>query len=134
MVFVAPVAQWIEQSRPKGKIRVRFLAGAQVHKKAAILLSVDPELKELKELVRRNIALSEDTNRAVHRMRRSVVWGRLFQLVWWVAIFALSGYAYYYYLQPYVVKLEQLYEQVQKGGQQAQSAMQQLQQEEQKLT
>lgn len=25
----APVAQWIEQTRPKGKIEVRFLSGAQ---------------------------------------------------------------------------------------------------------
>lgn len=27
-LYSAPVAQWIEQSRPKGKIEVRFLSGA----------------------------------------------------------------------------------------------------------
>lgn len=79
---------------------------------------MDEDIDELRELVRKNIAVTEDTNKLVHRMHRSALWGRFFQIVWWLAVLAASGAAYYYYLQPYVQQLENLYGQVEKSGQQ----------------
>ena len=86
------------------------------------------EIDELKELARRNMAVTEDTNRMVHKMRRSQWWGRVFQFLWWAGIIVISGAAYYYYLQPYMAQLLTLYQKMQQGGVQAQNAAQQLQQ------
>jgi hypothetical protein len=65
--------------------------------------------------------LTLDTNRMVHKMRRGLIWGRLFQVVWWIAILAISGYTYYVYAQPYVDKLIKSYAQVQQTIGQAQN-------------
>jgi len=80
---------------------------------------VDPRIDEI-------LRITKDTNRMVHKMRRSQLWGRFYQVVWWIAILAISGAAYYYYAQPYVDKLTQLYAQVESGGAQAQSVGSQL--------
>ncbi|MDE1924965.1 MAG: hypothetical protein KGH79_02180 [Patescibacteria group bacterium] len=87
---------------------------------------MDQQIEELKELVRQNISLSGETNKMLHAMRRGARWRTFFSIVWWLAIFAVSGAAYYYYLQPYLERLIQLYQQFQQGGQHAQSAGQQL--------
>jgi flagellar biosynthesis/type III secretory pathway M-ring protein FliF/YscJ len=87
---------------------------------------MDPEIAELTELTRRSIALAEDNNRVLHKMRRSIWWGRIWVVVWWVLIFIVSGAAYYYYAAPYLQKAEALYSQVQQDGAQAQSWEQQL--------
>lgn len=77
-------------------------------------MDTDPRIDEL-------LRLTKETNRMVHKMRRSQLWGRFFQIVWWIAIVAISGAAYYYYAAPYVNKIEQLYAQLEQGGAQAQS-------------
>jgi type II secretory pathway component PulM len=77
------------------------------------------QIEELKELVRRSIALSQDTNKAVHAMRRSNRWGTILRWGWWLLIFVGSAIAYYYYVQPYVTKVEQAYTHVQATAQQA---------------
>ena len=82
---------------------------------------MDDDLEELRDMTKKSLALAEDTNRAVHKMRRSALWGRFFQVVWWLLIIAVSGAAYYIYLAPYVGRLEQLYVQVEGTGQQAQN-------------
>lgn len=87
---------------------------------------MDPDIEELKKLVQENIALTKDTNHIVHGMRRSARLGRFAKVVWWVAIFAVSAAAYYLYLHPYLVKLEQIYADVQGGAQQAQGYQQQF--------
>ena len=74
---------------------------------------MDPKIEDI-------YRLTLDTNRMVHKMRRAQMWGRFYQVAWWIAVVAVSGAAYYYYAQPYVNKIEQLYAQVQHGGQQAQ--------------
>lgn len=88
---------------------------------------MNDEIEELKELVKRNTAILEDTNRTVHKMRRSALWGRFFQLAWWFAIIAVSGATYYLYLQPYVGQLTDLYVQLREGSQQAHSFSAQIQ-------
>jgi hypothetical protein len=95
---------------------------------------MDDDIQEIKQMAKRALALAEDTNRTVHRMRRSAQWARFFQIVWWVAILAVSGAAYYYYLQPYVDRLEQLYGQVEGVNQQGQSWSAELQQFLNKIT
>jgi hypothetical protein len=80
---------------------------------------VDPRIDEI-------LQITKDTNRRVRKMRSSQLWGRFYQVVWWIAILAISGAAYYYYAAPYVNKLTQLYAQVESGGQQAQSVGSQL--------
>ncbi len=89
-------------------------------KRACYTFFVDPQIDELKELVRRNIALSEDTNRMVHKVRRGAAWGRFFMVLWWLLIIAASGVAYYYY-QPYLLKIEQAYSNLQTDQKQAQT-------------
>ena len=80
---------------------------------------MDPRIDEI-------LRLTKETNHMVHKMRRGMWWGRFFLVVWWVGIFALSGVTYYYYAQPYVNKLEQLYVQIQQGGEQAQQVSSQI--------
>jgi hypothetical protein len=74
----------------------------------------DPKLEDI-------YRLTLDTNRVVHKMRRGLWYGRIFQVVWWVAVLVASGYAYYSYAQPYVDKIIKIYAQVQQGTAQAQT-------------
>lgn len=76
---------------------------------------MDQEVEELKELVRQNIAISEDTNRQVHKVRRAARMGQFMQIVWWLIILGASGWAYYYY-QPYINQITGLYAQFQSSG------------------
>ena len=91
---------------------------------------MDPEndIQELKAEVEELRAVTEDTNRMVHKMRRSIWWGRIWTLLWWGGVFFLSAGAYYYYLQPYVTKIEGYYTSFQHQSSQASSWQQQAQQ------
>lgn len=73
---------------------------------------MEDEIRALRAEVKQLLALTQDTNHMVHKMRRAAIWGRVFQFVWWGAIIIVSGAAYLYYLQPYINKVIQLYEQV----------------------
>lgn len=88
---------------------------------------MDDEIDALRQEVDELKQLTQDTNRTVHKMRRSIWWGRLWTLVWWGAVFLLSGAAYYYYAQPYIDKLEQYYAGFQQQASQAQSWESQVQ-------
>ncbi len=70
---------------------------------------MDPEIQELKELVKRQAAKIDDTNRVVHSMRRSSRMRTLLSILWWVAILGLSAASYYYYIQPYVDQFNKAY-------------------------
>jgi hypothetical protein len=83
------------------------------------------DLEELKHEVESLRAITQDTNRQVHKLRRAAWWGRLWSVVWWLTIFGVSSAAYYYYLQPYVQKVENLYLGAQHSASQAQSFEQQ---------
>ncbi len=80
---------------------------------------MDPKLDEI-------YRLTKDTNHMVHKMRRAQLWGRFYQIAWWLAVLAISGYTYYHYLQPQVDRVMQLYVQVQQGTAQAQSLQSQV--------
>jgi hypothetical protein len=63
---------------------------------------VDTEIEELKDLIRNNTKLIEDTNRMVHKMHRAAVWSRVFTFIWWGTLLVLTGSIYYYFLLPYI--------------------------------
>lgn len=70
---------------------------------------MDPEIEQLKELVRHNTKLAEDTNKILHSMRRSMRFSRVLRLLWWAALIGISSAAYLIYFQPYVVQIMQAY-------------------------
>jgi hypothetical protein len=70
---------------------------------------MDPEIDELKGIVERQGKVIEETNRMVHGMRRAQRLRTLWGIVWWVAIFAVSGWAYLQYVQPYVDQVTKAY-------------------------
>lgn len=84
------------------------------------------EIDALKQEVEELKVLTEDTNRQVHKMRRSARWGLLFQILWWLSVIGVTGAAYYYYVQPYIQKVEEFYLEAQQGAPQAQNWQQQL--------
>ena len=63
---------------------------------------MDPEIKELKELVRQNTKVAEDTNRVVHKMQRSARWSMVLRMVWWLTLFGITSAIYFYFLAPYL--------------------------------
>jgi len=80
---------------------------------------MDPRVDEL-------LRITKETNHMVHKMRRAQMWGRFYQVVWWVLIIAISGVTYYVYAQPYVQKIEQLYVQFEAGSQKVQTTGNQI--------
>jgi hypothetical protein len=89
-------------------------------------MEVDTDIEELKEEVEQLKAISADTNRVVHKMRRGIWWGRIWTLAWWLILFGASGAAYVYYLQPVVTRAEQYYQQFQHQAGQTQGFEQQV--------
>jgi hypothetical protein len=81
---------------------------------------MDLDNEELRELVKKNLELTQETNRIVRGMRRSARWGRFFSFVWWLLIIAVSAASYYYYVQPYVETIEKAYGNTQNFQQQFQ--------------
>lgn len=73
------------------------------------VVDVEGEIEELRELVEKNIAITQETNRMVRKMRRNATWGWIFQIVWWLVVAGVTGAAYYYYVQPYIMQIEHLY-------------------------
>ena len=88
---------------------------------------MDPEINELKELVRQNIALSQETNKIVHKMRNAVRWSGVFKLLWIGALVAFS-FGAYVYLAPYLGQLTAFYQSAQEAIDQAKQLGTQFQQ------
>lgn len=94
---------------------------------------MDSEIQELKMLVQKNLEVTADTNRVVHAMRRNARMANLFRIVYWLAIIGILSASYYFYVAPYVSKLEAAFQQTQNTSTQAQSYLQNLQQSVQKF-
>jgi hypothetical protein len=56
----------------------------------------------------RALELSEENNNILKKMLRNMRWGRLFRVLYWVAIIAVSVGALYY-VQPYIDQLQKAY-------------------------
>jgi len=70
----------------------------------------DPQIAELKELMRQNIALSTETNKIVHGMRNGGRIKSLFWLIVFVASILASVYSYYYFVAPRIEQVINIYE------------------------
>jgi hypothetical protein len=81
---------------------------------------MDQEISELKELVRRSISLSQENNKMLHSMRKSARRSAIMRVVWWLAVFGVTGAMYYYYLWPYTQRILELYQNAQHALEQAQ--------------
>ncbi len=55
---------------------------------------------EEKETLEKILELAQENNKILRKMRRSILWGRIFHTLYWVIIIGLSVGAYYY-IQPY---------------------------------
>ena len=56
---------------------------------------------EEKEMLRKTLELSEENNQVLHAIKRSIFWGRITRIVYWVIIVG-AAVGLFYYLQPYI--------------------------------
>ena len=70
----------------------------------------DPQIEQLKELVRQNIALTQETNKMLRGMRSA---GRL-KSFFWIIVFlastAVSLYTYFYFVAPRIEQIKTIYQ------------------------
>lgn len=80
----------------------------------------DVSLDELYKLVKQN-------NKMLKRMRRDAFVGGILKFVWWAAILIVIPYLIYvFYLQPYVLQLQSLYNTVNESAGQINDATNQI--------
>ena len=60
------------------------------------------------ELLKRSIALSEENNDILRGIQSSMRWSRFVSVIYWLIIIGISVGAWYF-VQPYLVKVEGLY-------------------------
>lgn len=73
---------------------------------------MDPEIKEL---LRRNIKLSEENNALLKKMHRRAELSFFFRFVYWTIIIGAAVVSFYY-TQPYLDKVLALYADIQAGA------------------
>jgi len=66
---------------------------------------MDPESKKLLE---ETLTLEQENNKILHSMRRSMMWTRVMNVIYWLIIIGISVGAFYF-LQPYFDKVIGLY-------------------------
>lgn len=59
------------------------------------------DLDRVEEMVKKTLELANENNRMLHGIRRSMFWGRIMRIVYWVVIIG-AGVGIYYYLTPYI--------------------------------
>ena len=79
---------------------------------------MDPQIEQLKELIRQNTALTQEVHAMVKSMHRTAVWGRVGKFIWLVVIAAFSVGAFFYLL-PYLQEMKELYDTAQQALEQA---------------
>ena len=87
---------------------------------------MDPEIAALKKEVEELKAVTIDTNRMLHGMRRNQRWHSFGTLLWWAAIIGVSVWSYYF-IQPYLQKALDAYSGIQQNTETAQGWQQQAQ-------
>lgn len=56
---------------------------------------------EEKEMLKKTLELSQENNKMLHSIRRSMKWGRVVKIIYWVVIIGAAIGAYYY-ITPYI--------------------------------
>ncbi len=52
-------------------------------------------------MLKKTLELSQENNKMLHSIRRSMVWGRVMRIVYWVIIIG-AAVGIYYYIEPYI--------------------------------
>jgi uncharacterized membrane protein len=63
---------------------------------------------EERELLNKNIALAEENNSMLRSIKRSMLWGRVMSVIYWILIIGISVGAFYF-LQPYIDQVVKTY-------------------------
>ena len=66
---------------------------------------------EEREILNRSVALSEENNKILRGMKRSMQWSHVMNIIYWVLIIGISVGAFYF-LQPYVDQVMKTYNSV----------------------
>ena len=69
---------------------------------------MDPESEKLLQSI---YSLEYENNKILRSMKRSMVWGQIMSVVYWLIIIGVSIGAFYF-LQPYINKIMDLYNSV----------------------
>lgn len=56
---------------------------------------------EEKEMLKKTLELAQENNHILHSLKRSMFWGRVSRIVYWVIIIGVAIGAYYY-ITPYI--------------------------------
>lgn len=54
-----------------------------------------------KEMLKKTLELSQENNKMLHSIKRSMMWGRVVRTIYWVLIISAS-IGIYYYIEPYL--------------------------------
>ena len=73
-----------------------------------------------RELLKRNLELTEENNRLLRKMRRGAIWGGIFKIVWLAILIGVPVYVYITFLQPILGDVLDTIETVQSAGEQVQ--------------
>ncbi len=79
---------------------------------------MDPELKKM---MRENLELSQENNKLLRKMHRSILWGRLFNVLYWVIVIG-AMFGAYYVLQPFIDSILNAYQGIVSGAETIQNA------------
>jgi len=69
---------------------------------------------EEKEMLKKTLELAQENNKMLHGIRRSMFWGRIIKIIYWVLIIGIAIGAFYY-ISPYIDSAVGAYGDV-KGG------------------
>ena len=58
-------------------------------------------MDESKETLRKILELTRENSEMLHKMQRSMFWGKIFRTVYWIFIIGAAIGAYYY-IEPYI--------------------------------
>ncbi|MBI2046513.1 MAG: hypothetical protein HYT28_03805 [Parcubacteria group bacterium] len=73
---------------------------------------MDPEAQKL---LKQNLLLSEENNKILKRLQSNMRWGRFMHAVYWIIIIG-SAFGAYYFVQPYIDQIIQMYGKLQGIG------------------
>jgi len=56
---------------------------------------------EEKEMLKKTLELAQENNKMLHNIRRSMFWGRIVRVVYWIIIIG-AAIGIFYYIAPYI--------------------------------
>lgn len=66
---------------------------------------------EEREMLKKALELSQENNKMLHSIKRHLLIGRIFRIVYWVVIIG-AAIGLYYYIEPYLESLKIAYDSV----------------------